>query len=201
MATIPRKKIEVKALGMRKLLPDKLIRHETELEKRLKASLQLMEDSVGGRKRLLDALLVVGHPSAHRLISLMGKKGNLDRPLLELCRAARTPPEEVVKIFTEGSLARSTVETFVKLADGVPGVMDAAIESAKIKGPSGFSDRKLVFEMAGIAKPDGPATLINQNFMNQMSMGSEGAFEKVVSHGGISLNKNPFDSSIEVEND
>lgn len=163
------------------------------MEDQLRASLDLLERSVGGRKRLIDALAVSNHPSARKFVLELTKGTNGDLSLYEVCEKIRISPDELTKIYTEGSLVRSTVQVFMKLADGLPEVMDVAIDSAKIKGPQGFQDRKLLFEVSGVQKQDS-GIQIN---MNQLNLGNEGSFEKVVGRTGVSITKNPFDVEAE----
>jgi len=170
---------------------------KTALETQLEASLELLERSAGGRQRLIDALAVSNHPSAVKFIAILQKDASDDLTLYEICRRIRTSPDEIVKIYTEGSLVRSTVETIAKLSDGMPSIMDVAISSAKMKGPPGFQDRKLLFEMGGLQKQEGG---IHINNMNQMNLSSEGSFEKVVGRTGVSLSQNPFDIEAEEPN-
>lgn len=157
--------------------------------------MDLLERSAGGRRKLIDALAVSNHPSAVKFIAALENAENNDLSMYQVCRRIRTSPDEIMKIYSEGSLVRSTVQTFMKLADGMPGIMDVAVESAKMKGPPGFQDRKLLFEMSGLQKQEGG---IHIN-MNQMNLSSEGTFEKVVGRTGVTLNQDPFD--VEVEED
>lgn len=176
-----------------KPLPEALEPRKTALESQLEASLALLETSAGGRQRLIDALAVSNHPSASKFIAALQRFENDDRSFYDICRSIRCSPDEIIKIYTEGSLVRSTVSTFMKLADGMPKIMDTAIESASVKGPPGFQDRKLLFEMSGLHKVEGGV----QVNVNQTNLASEGSFEKVVGRTGVSLSQNPFDIEAE----
>lgn len=167
------------------------------LEERLTASLQLLETAVGGRDRLVDALIISKHPTAKKFIGMLGKADWAQKPLYNILKANKTNPDELINIFMEGELVASTVKTIVKLSDGLPGVMDTAIESATVPGPEGFQDRKLLFEIAGMHKQEKKGGL-NIN-LNQIQFGSEGMFEKVITrqHGG--LHENPFEVDVDAE--
>lgn len=180
-----------------KPLPEALAPKKSALESQLEASLALLEQSAGGRRRLIDALAVSNHPSAIKFIVALENGKNNDLSMYDICKQIRTSPDEIMKIYSEGSLVRSTVQTFMKLADGMPAIMDVAVESAKMKGPPGFQDRKLLFEMSGLQKQEGG---IHIN-MNQMNLSSEGTFEKVVGRTGVSLNQDPFGGDAEVVDD
>ena len=175
-----------------KPLSEALAPVKTTLERQLEASLELLERSAGGRQRLIDALAVSNHPSAAKFVAALQKFENDKLSFYDVCRKIRCSPDEIIKIYTEGSLVRSTVQTFTKLADGIPAIMDVAVESAKIKGPPGFQDRKLLFEMSGMQKQEGGIHIS----MSQMNLSSEGSFEKVVGRSGVSISQNPFDGDI-----
>lgn len=160
------------------------------LDERLRISLELLENAVGGRQKLIDALVVSKHPVAKKLVPVLAKcvKGNTS--LYDICTQLKTTPDEVIRIFTEGSLVRSTVETLVKLHDGLPSIMDTSISSAKKEGRDGFADRELLMEVAGLKREGGGIHIsMNQSLNNA---GGEGVFEKIIK--GFSTDSvNPFE--------
>ncbi len=167
-----------------------------ELDERLRLSLELLEQHVGGRQRLLDALIVSKHPVAKKLVPKLARCVNGAKPLYDICKSVRTSPDEVMHIFTEGSLVRQSVVALSRLHDGLPGIMDVSIESAKQKGRDGFDDRKLLMEVAGLRRPDGGGIHINMAQMMQ-NAGGEGVFEKIIK--GFSTDvANPFERSDDV---
>lgn len=170
---------------------------ETALEEQIRASLSLLETAVGGRAKLLHALAVSKHPNAKRFTAAVGKCVNGNKPLYDVLKASRMSADELINVFTEGSLVRSTVEAMVKLSDGLPGIMQTAVESAAMPGKDGFDDRRLLFEIAGVRKPEKHGG-VNIN-LSQISFGSEGVFEKVVTKQPFSLHQNPFEIDVEAE--
>lgn len=166
----------------------------TALDQRLRLSLELLEQSVGGRDKLIDALIVSKHPVAKKLVPRLARCVTGTDSLYDICHSLKTSPDEVMRIFTEGSLVRSTVEALVKLHDGLPAVVQTSIESASKAGRDGFDDRKLLMEVAGLRRSDGGGGIhlnISQTLQNA---GSEGVFEKVIK--GFSTDQaNPFELS------
>ncbi len=180
-------------------LKELISEEESRLEEQLRASLQLLETSVGGRNSLIDALTVSKHPSAKRFLYATARANNGALPLYDSLKRSKLNPDELIRIFTEGSLVRSTVETIKTLSDGMPAVMKVAVDSAQLMGAEGFQDRKMLFEIAGVKKKDQKSGMsIN---LNQYQFGTEGTFEKLVTKAPIGLNKNPFDVEIVPDED
>lgn len=169
------------------------------LEERLRASLQLLETSVGGRNALIDALTVSKHPSAKRFLQATARTTNGALPLYDSLKRSKLNPDELIRIFTEGSLVRATVETIKTLSDGMPAVMKVAVDSAQLMGAEGFQDRKMLFEIAGVKKKDQKSGL-NIN-VSQYAFGNEGVFEKLVTKQPVGLHQNPFDVEIVPDDD
>ncbi len=174
----------------------------TALDERLRLSLELLEHSVGGRQKLMDALIVSKHPVAKKLIVKLASPVKGRESLYDICKSVNTSPDEVIRIFTEGSLVRSTVEALVALHDGLPDVVKTSVQVAKEPTKSGFEDRKLLMEVAGLRRPDGGGGVHINLSQTLQNVGSEGIFEKVIK-GFSSDQANPFelsdDSVVEID--
>ena len=169
--------------------------NKTALDTQLRSSLSMLETAVGGRQALVEALAVSKNPAAIKFITAVGKATNGNVPLYDILQSINTSADELIKIFTEGKMVRAQVETYVRLAEGLPDVLNVALDSARVPGSDGFNDRKMLFGMAGMTKQEanGPGPTI----LNQISFGTDGTFEKIVTRQHSPMSQNPFEIEAE----
>lgn len=172
-----------------------LTKYADVVDQQVAKQLDELEKSVGGRQRLINALILSGSPTAQRTAKLLQKAESQKLPLLEAIRAAKSDVNEVINAFSKGSLVESTVKTIARLSDGMPAIMDESIAAAL--APDGFKDREMLFKISGILDTK-PMVQLNLQ-QNLGSFGSPGVFEQVIRGGSAAQFDDPFAEVIDVE--
>jgi len=162
----------------------------------LKDSLNELETRVGGRHRLISALIISDNPKAREFAKLLAKQKSHQYTLWELCNKQKLNPQELFRQITEGTLAQSAVEAYVKVAAGMPKVVEKSVEVATSLGVEGFKDREMLLRLGGmLTDKSGPQVQVNLN----QNFHKAGHFEQTMEFGSAGALDDPFIEAEEVE--
>lgn len=89
---------------------------------RVQLALNQLENAIGGREALVESLTVVDDPEVEYLLGLVADPRNDTKPLGELCDQGNITPEQLLKAYRKGRLARKQVEAIHLVTDGTPAV-------------------------------------------------------------------------------
>jgi hypothetical protein len=168
------------------------------LDLMLESSMMELEKMVGGRQELISALLTTAHPKALKFAKALGKSENGALSLYDVCRKVDSSPEELLSIFQRGQMVKGVVQSYMKLAEGLPGVVEESIRVARNGGSDGFKDRQMLMEISGMKGQNTGVTVNLNQDLRQFNSTDTGAFEKVMQGIGGAMDENPF-IDVEIE--
>ena len=185
------RKTSKKGSAKGKTLTEALSPYRWSLEQQLEERMENLEELCGGRQRLIEGLLATDDPRAKSFIRALGDAKNADLSLYQVCKKIQTSPDQILKIFTEGEMVRSTVLAFAQLHKELPAIMESQTELAQRPTNEGRKAAKEIFKIMGMyPESKGVAIKLNQNVKTVLP---DNLMEQVVKTSSKLAQKNPFD--------
>ena len=104
------------------------------------------------REKILSLAAVSSQSCAVAFMSAIRKisKGDLERlPFEAMCVHAKVNPVELLGAVLMAAKSMKATESALKAILAHPDVVDATVETAKVLGPAGYSDRRMLHEAVG----------------------------------------------------
>lgn len=119
------------------------------------------------RQRIMAFAAVSNHPCAMAFTEAMRQIKKADLQLLSfeaMCVRAHVSPVELLGAILMAAKSMKATESALKAILAHPEVVDATVEMAKVPGPAGFSDRKMLHEALGFLPTKKGGVEINFGF-------------------------------------
>jgi len=156
--------------------------------------MEYMEHEAGGRVALVQALTSSKNPAAKALVLALGKIENDDKSVFEVALTIKKDPYQLAKAFSEGLQLQNITESANKMFQALPDVMQSTIDVASARSKDGHSDRKMLFQMAGLIPEKGGVSIsLNQNFSGMLPTDNPAKGTHDLLH------TDPFEDVIDVE--